>query len=599
MSAWVPNEDDLVRIRMIEREVEETEQREIGRVDLAEIFRYAPEWCEVRLREERGRPLAFRGSFLPMAQILRDPSPYIVLSAGSQVGKTTGLDGKCLCLADALPINVMHAMPTEDDRNDFYQARWQPMVRNSPWLRKCLQSEEGKSTDRVGLQQLHGRHGGVSTIFFVGMGSKRATVSRPADLVIIDELDLCPGDTLGTIQGRTGASDLNLWWLCSNPSFTGHGVGAILELSDYKRWMVPCDCGRLVDLLDDWPKCVAGEPPDARYICVKCGREIEDRHRLAGRWRRTKSSRTAQYSGYLISRLDVVRHSANRLMGDIIRIRNDPKILNAEAQIENYFLGRPYDYQGQKLSPSVLYQAVARGGHRMLRVVPPDGGGHLRAGIDVQDRYFVVVVLDGKRVVYLGTIEKDGGEWGPLWDTFLAKYEIGFAMVDPQPDTHLSETFCKAHMGRIGRLGYQTNDIGRTDSEIKERTNIDFEVNRTSMLDAAVAFVRDKEFALPSRSPEVEQFITQMTDSMIRVLDPGRLKKVALDGEGGSGKGGVLDFATANERYRYINPKKRPDHFWHALAYAVAARALRPPGLASHTPVQLGPVRQRARDWYR
>jgi hypothetical protein len=535
------------------------------------VFSGLPEWAERHIRDEHDAPVSYSNRFAVVRDILRDASRRIAVSACTQVGKTQVFQTKMVKLGNDVGISGAYVMPTEGDRDDHFQARWKPMVEHSPWL-----SARIGNVNRVGLQILNG-DAGRSLFYFLATYGKSSGFSRGLDVLAVDEPDLCDGQTLGNFEGRLGASPLDIRWYVGNPSLAGFGIGAYLKDSDWKRWFVPCRCGSWRDLLADWPDCVDGEPPWARYVCVECGAELSDEQRVAGEWRPTQDPGT--YSGYQVSRVDSTLHSANRLMLDIAGIHANTWIVDPERYIETLLLGRPYASGSGTITKDMLKAAMARGPARMVSVMNAKAGAAVRVGVDVHPSWFWVVALDGSTVIHYGRLPRD-----ETWSTlagYLNDLNAGFCVVDPLPETAQSEAFCRRMKGRAARLWYLDSD-GRAPAMVQQKDGDlawELEVDRTAALDAASRLAASEEFALPADAPEVEALFAHLTESMQRVLCLDKPRQ----------RGGILDASQLKARYRYVSEGRKPDHLWHALSYALMAQRIKPPlhGITG-SPVALG-----------
>ena len=94
-----------------------------------------------------------------LADVMRDPSALVVLQKSAQVGATTALVALALWAADtgyAGRGNVLFCMPTQNQMDDFAQARFDALIQNSPYLRRRLQPEppRRKGADSKRLKHL-------------------------------------------------------------------------------------------------------------------------------------------------------------------------------------------------------------------------------------------------------------------------------------------------------------------------------------------------------------------------------------------------------------------------------------------------------------
>lgn len=559
--------EDIVLEVVADTPPQDTVARPVDR----DLFRGLAQWAEHHLTDEHGHPLDYSGTFRLMVQPMEDPSPRLVLSAASQLGKTQFMLCRVARVHNELAITTLYIMPSQELRSDFFQQRWRPLIENCEWLgaRIIPSSAKGRvraQVDRIGLQMFHG-DAGLSYIYFLYTGGARgAGLAIPADVLIFDEPDQADGQVLGRFQGRTGASELDWRWYVGNPSFANVGVSELLKHSDWKRWRFQHSCGSWCDLVESWPDCIDGEPPDARFVCSSCGKTIHDTERLMGRWEPTQPGADFEYSGYQMSRLDSTLHSASRILRDINGLRNNNLIMNPQQIIDNFIIGIPHASGSQPITRESLREAQERGGHRMVDRPNPSTRHRLRAGVDVQPDHFVVTVLDGDTVLWLNYVKRTKGEsWDILVDT-IRRMGIAFTVVDAQPEHRASERVCSESKRRIARVFYVEDH--RPTVEVHQSPKVDWQyhVDRTSILETTLDWLAHSAKLPAMDEPFFDEYAAHICDSHTRVLDPGSAREVA----------GITDTGQSRPVYRLINPGHRRDDWLHSLAYARLAQLIRP-----------------------
>ena len=171
-------------------------------------------------RAMAGRPL----QHLPaLAAIARDPSPLVVIQKAAQVGATELCVNQALWAADsgyAGRGHVLFLMPTQNQMDDFTQARFDRALQDSPYLRARLQPEppRRKGADSKRLKRI-----GPGYLFLRGADSRRQIASVDADLVVLDEVDQMAEGAFELAQKRLASSQAGRLIVASTPRFPEAG----------------------------------------------------------------------------------------------------------------------------------------------------------------------------------------------------------------------------------------------------------------------------------------------------------------------------------------------------------------------------------------
>jgi hypothetical protein len=176
-------------------------------------------------------------------------------------------------------------------------------------------------------------------------------------LNIHDEVDASDMEVITQYENRLQAQEDGGWrWYFSHPSLAGHGVDVYWQQSDKKEWFIKCKNGHEQYL--QWPENVKHpvynekqeEIEAAKYICRDCGVELDDNERINGQWKATRSSNANEslFSGYHVSQLMLYNKSAK----DIIKAFNDPQ--KDKQYFYNYVLGLPYLASEDRIEPKVV-----------------------------------------------------------------------------------------------------------------------------------------------------------------------------------------------------------------------------------------------------
>ncbi len=258
---------------------------------------------------------------------------------GTQLSKTTQA---LVVLAAAVALrrqNVVWMWPSEGMGRSFSQSRWQPVVEASEALRKL------KPSDGDLFKNLE-QHFQTATVNFIGSHSRVQAKSRPAPIIIVDEVeDLAAStekdtDPINLIQERTKTFTDAKHFIFGSPLLPDGPAWKHYELGDRRHYLVPCpDCqtrqalefrgqvwgiergtGELALLgkpgdfrlcwdqqarLDERTWDFEAVAKSAHYSCVCCGAKIRDIDKremnLAGGWVPTCR---AQAEGYRSRRIN-------------------------------------------------------------------------------------------------------------------------------------------------------------------------------------------------------------------------------------------------------------------------------------------------------
>jgi phage terminase large subunit GpA-like protein len=348
----------------------------------------------------------------------------IVCLKGAQIGWSEACRNLFGFWVDLDPGPLMILMPDQKSAEDFKIERIDPMVKNTPAVKRHL-------TVRAWDDTKHRIRFDTMTAYFVWAGSKTGTKSRPIRRLICEEPDEYPpfsstgGDPLskaekrlttyrdkgrakillgGTPTNRTG-NIFKRWELCS---------------VRYHLWL-PCPHCNGYQLLQwkqiKWPKADEGEDRAkhaervksvglAFYECEHCKGRIDDHHKprmlRRGIWATedqavTKDGRTvgprqsARRVGVKISGLYSPWVLFGQLASEWIEAQGDQ---NALCDFINQRLAEPFEEQRAKTEPTLIQQKAKDGPAPML--VPKWARALIATadtqGNDEKDGYFYYVI---------------------------------------------------------------------------------------------------------------------------------------------------------------------------------------------------------------
>lgn len=219
----------------------------------------------------------------------------VSIVAGTQIGKTTAINGVLGYAIAQDPGPVMVVVPRTSDVPTFHERRFMPLVRSSPALAAELTD---RAHDAKRREILFRR----SVVYLRSSQSPADLASVPVRYLLADEVDKFPG-----WSGRE-ASPLDLarermrtfWnavcYVTSTPTVPGGAIWGEWLDGDRRRYWVPCPhCGRHQVLRFAQVKFDASltaaamrRQRQAHYECEHCKREIDDQAKrgmlAAGVW---------------------------------------------------------------------------------------------------------------------------------------------------------------------------------------------------------------------------------------------------------------------------------------------------------------------------
>lgn len=285
-----------------------------------------------KIKNEVGLPIEFeKRKFL--WDIYNDLSPKQVLLKPPQIGATVMNAIKSFYVAKKLGRQIIYTLPTQGDVQDMVGGSFNRIIAQNPVLLDWV-----KEHDTVEQKTI-----GDSIIFYRGTFTAKQAMMIPSGLNIHDEVDASDPQIITQYETRLQAQEDGGWrWYFSHPSLAGHGVDNYWNQSDKKEWFITCNKCKHEQILT-WPDSIDIER--RCYICTSCTRPLTDEQRINGHWKATASG---PFSGYHVSQLMLYNKSAE----DIIAAYNDPQ--KDKQYFWNYVLGLPYVSSDDRIPSSVV-----------------------------------------------------------------------------------------------------------------------------------------------------------------------------------------------------------------------------------------------------
>ena len=211
----------------------------------------------------------------------------LVLVFGTQLGKTTMIQVGTAWRVCNKPQPFVWVMPTEGLAKSFSETRWMPLFDDSPTLSDQKPSNPNKFKN---LEQ----HFRRCTGNFVGSNSPANLASRPAGLLLLDEVDKFAGETdqetsaLHLAENRTKSFVGALRVKTSTPTTVDGPIWQEYLKGTQEKFLLPCPhCAERIELLweqvrwdkeaktdEKWDMSKVEE--SAHYECQHCKESIND-----------------------------------------------------------------------------------------------------------------------------------------------------------------------------------------------------------------------------------------------------------------------------------------------------------------------------------
>lgn len=494
-------------------------------------------WClKNQLKNETGHLIDFEKRKFQV-DMLNDMSPNQAMLKPPQIGLTLLNLIKTFFVAKKLKRDIIYTLPTQGDVNDMAGGKINRIIAQNPVL-----GEWTKDHDTVEQKQV-----GDNLIYYRGTFISKQAMMVSSGLNVHDEVDASDPEVISQYETRLQAQDDGGWrWYFSHPSLAGHGVDVYWQQSDMKEWYVTCANGH--EHVMTWPDSIDREKQI--YICKECKVELSDEDRIAGRWINKDGVAwdgvivgDYKFSGWHVSQMMLYNKSAR----DIIEAFLDPT--KNQQYFYNYVLGLPYVSSDDRIEPAVvLRNCVDKVNPRTSRTIIGVDTGH---GLHY-------VLLNKEGLFYYEHVTEITAKKDP-YDTIrkhLNSFPRSIAVFDQGGDLIGPRKLVQEYPGRIFLCFYNKDrktvelvDWGEGEEWWKVR------VDRNRMMTLVVEQLRDLgRIVLNGTKEEWYEFA-----SHFGFLYREKMMVKETRGKDNSELYGV----------RYVWKRNGPDHFAHALLYAI------------------------------
>ena len=384
--------------------------------------------------------------------------------------------------------NVLFMMPTQNQMDDFAQARFDRAIQDSAYLRGRLQSEppRRKGADSKRLKRL-----GPGYLYLRGADSRRQIASVDADLVILDEFDQMGEGTLDLARKRLTSSAAGHLRIASTPRYPEAGINGLFLQSDQRRYCLPCPACRVMQALT-WEANVDVER--ALVVCHDCRTPMDVL--LEGIWR-AEAPGNAEIHGYQLSRL----YSPWANLREMIAASQSETPAGLQ-EFHNSDLGEVFSPPGGGLSLDEIDRC------RRDYSLEEYAGQPCDMGVDVGTKLHVVIrehVYEAEpwpkdvgqdrtdrppRLWFAGTV----AEFDDL-DGLMQRFAVEYCVIDALPETRLARGFSRRH--RNVWCAYYNASATDHGACVKVHGVRTVRLDRTQTLDGMVARFRDGSAQLP------------------------------------------------------------------------------------------------------
>lgn len=438
------------------------------------------------------------------------------------------------------PQGVLYMFPTTDNVLDFSKSRFNPLIdANKEAIGRYIK-KGGKGTDtaalkKVGKSFLYLRGARLSQKIGLVGDEMESTQTRsiPADMFVLDEVDLMSMAVVEKVRGRMGHSAVQEEVYLSNPTLPGCGIDVFFEQSDQRYLYRKCSCGTWMCADLSFPECVHVRENGTGFIaCPKCDKEVGFQ---TCEWRPTKSENSDYMHGYQWSQLDSIFNDPYQIVKDI----EDPPLDNL-ADVYRLKLGLPYVGAEDKLTTNQVFGLCNQD------TMYPSHSGPCAMGVDVGKIKHVVIGVRKDHEQFQILKAARLSTWNDIHD-LARKFNVKSCVIDIRPYEDMARAFQAAESYRIFLCEYSDNAMH--DVVWNEKTKV-VTAYRTGIFDKTHRLVDEAKLIIPRKGEEINEFVAQVC---------------------GAAKVAEINKRNGEAIYRYRKVGSAGDHYRNALNYFILA----------------------------
>lgn len=493
------------------------------------------------IKTEAGFPIEFKKRRFLIA-MYDDLSPKQVQMKPPQIGLTVLAILKTLWVAKKLHRDIIYTLPTQGDVEDMASDKINRIIAQNPILQGWVKDHDTVAQKSVGNNIIHYR----------GTFTSKQAMMVSSGLNVHDEVDASDPAVINQYETRLEGQEneeMKWRWYFSHPSIAGMGVDIQWQQSDQKEWYITCNECEAEQVLQ-WPESI--DPKRECYQCTSCKAALGDAARINGQWKNRDGvawtgtiAGDHKFSGWHVSQLMLWNKTAK----DIINSFNDPT--KDQQYFWNYVLGLPYISSDDRIEPAiVLRNCIDKVNPRTARTIIGCDTGH---GLHY--------VLMNKEGVFLYENVTEITATKDPYDVIrghLKRFERSIAVFDQGGDLIGVRKLVQEYPGRIFLCFY--NKDRKTVEFVEWSDDSDTEwwkvrVDRNRFMTLMVEQLRDVgRIPLNGTKEEWAEFASHF----------GYLYREKLLVKEARGKDNRELYGA-----EYVWKRKGPDHFAHALLYAM------------------------------
>ena len=291
----------------------------------------------------------------------------IVLVFGTQTGKTTMIQAGAAWRIVNKPQPVVWVMPTENLAGSFSETRWMPICEDSPTLAALIPK------DRHKWKRLE-QHFSRCSLVFVGSNSPANLASRPAGLLLLDEVEKFAQETdretsaLFLAENRTKSFSGALRVKTSTPTTPDGPIWQEYQKGSMEKYMLACPhCSERIELLWEQVKWdgkdnagkwnMAHVEDSAHYVCQRCQGKLNDGQKMEmlplGEWVATNPAAQRGFRSFHLNSLYAPWRSCT--FGALaVKFLRDKETLNGLQDFTNSTMAMPWEQVETNIGESTI-----------------------------------------------------------------------------------------------------------------------------------------------------------------------------------------------------------------------------------------------------
>jgi len=465
----------------------------------------------------------------------------VVIQKCSQVGMTEMLFNLMMYYLKQ-GLRTMFLVRDDGWRHVYVQDRVNGLIKYVPYYKNnhSLDPTDPKSTK---LKRFFN-----TTVRFAGVRNAANLFSTPAQVIIVDEFDLCNQENLVFADDRTGwktheNQDDPYTVKIGNPTIENWGINKELKKVDQYYWHAECDhCGHqqrmewtthFVEKDDSSKSGWKLKDPKGNPVCTNCNKSFNRRGK--GHYKLVNKGDKESSIGIHIDKLrwDVSKNAIKKLF---IKWEEAQTSIIAKEHFYNQELGLPYEAGEHRITKTMLLECAVNGPLQMIKpdelkantYVGVDGVKHkaaaeslvtVVAGLDQghsKGNHLNISIVTDKGVrhkIFIGRVFSL-----KEFEQKLDDYNVSTCVIDAAGGGfgyNELRDLCSRRPGQVYLCRYRAKSKTEAMYKIDEDHSL-ISANRTDSLDGSFDAYKNKKVILPQNYADIDggQFVEQMVESV-------------------------------------------------------------------------------------